>query len=260
MILLTALTFCSVPVTAQNSLSDSVPVSAENFKLDILGNIYWVEGNTLNKYRIQDQQVMEYNNAFLGTIHTFDVTNPMKILVYHDEYNQLQYLDKNLSELSSPLSLDQINPTQVKAICSSQKGGMWILNQSSEQIEYYDRNLRLINATVPPEILLSSRFREIQLIEKHNMLYAFLPGCCLLSFDLYGNFSQKHPLKNVDNIQIINENILYFYEGALNSYSLNTLKTTQVTTGIPEGNWDLIKTSKAGKVYALKGDKIFIYK
>ena len=245
---------------SESILIDSVKISGNQFKVDILGNIYWTEYNTLKKYSPESRSVIEYTNTFLGEIAKYDVSNPLKILIYYNTQNQILYLDKNLSEIISPLSLDQTNIPEVDAICTSHQGGFWILNPINQRIEHYNQNVSTtIESDTYPELFQKDNI-EIQLEEKNNMLYCFIQNCCLWTFDLYGNFIKKHPLKNVDNIQIINENIFYFYKSTLNKYNINSLEKYTLTTPGERDDWRNIKTAENGLIYALKAQTIYIYK
>ena len=244
----------------ESTLIDSVKISGNQFKVDILGNIYWTEFNTLKKYSPESRSVIEYTNTFMGKITKYDVSNPLKILIYFNTQNQILYLDKNLSEIISPFSLDQTNIPDVKAICTSHRGGFWVLNPITQKIEHYNQNLRITaESTTFPEFFKKNNIK-IQLEEKNNMLYCFIQNCCLWTFDLYGNFIKKYPLKNVDNIQIINENIFYFYNNTLNKYNINSLEKDTLSSPIKRDEWKSVRTAENGLVYALKGQTIYIYK
>jgi hypothetical protein len=239
---------------------DSTSISSSQFKVDILGNIYWTSGNTLFKYSVKNDGKIEYTNTFLGEIDEYDVSNPLKILVYYRTQNQVLFLDKNLAEIASPISLDQAGISKVEAICNSNSGGFWILNPVSRRIEHYDQNLRRNTETsILPELFRDNK-TNVQLTEKNNMLYCSIPESSVLAFDLYGNLYKKYPLKNVENIQIINGNIFYFYKGSLNKYSINTLEKSTVDIPEPEKSWDKVKITKDGTFYNLKNQRIFIYK
>ena len=245
---------------AVNQPMDSIHIQGNEFKVDLLGNIYWTEHTTLKKYNPDKGNTIEYTNTFLGEIEKYDVSNPLKILVYYETHNQLVFLDKNLREIASPISLDNINLSQVGAICTSHNGGFWILNSMNQRIEHYNQNLQLTTETTALQELYNTSSTDFTLIERNNMLYCFIPGCCLYTFDLYGNFSKKHPLKIVNNIQIINKNIFYFYEETLNRYNLNTLDKDTIKVPYSKEKWEDIKILKDGTQYGLKKKKIYIYK
>lgn len=245
---------------SEGRLVDSIPISSNQFRVDILGNVYWTTGNTLFKYSIANNDKIEYTNTFLGEIDEYDVSNPLKILVYYKTQNQVLYLDKNLAEIASPTSLDQAGISEAKAICSSTRGGFWILNPISRRIEHYNQNLqRKTESSILPELFEGNK-TDVRLTEKNNLLYCSIPGRFVLSFDLYGNLYKRHPLKNVENIQIINENIFYFYKGSLNKYNINTLEKSTVEIPAPGRGWDKVKVTQDGTFYNLKNRRIYIYK
>jgi|GEM_PF-897017 len=245
---------------SESTLIDSVQISGNQFKVDILGNIYWTENNALKKYAPESGSVIEYSNTFMGKITEYDVSNPLKILIYYSSQHQILYLDKNLSEIISPLSLDQTNIPGIDAVCTSHRGGFWVLNPITQKIEHYNQNLRkTIASDTYPELFTKDNI-AIHLTEKNNKLYCFIQNCCLWTFDLYGNFIRKHPLKNVDNIQIINENIFYFYKSTLNKYNINTLEKDAVSIPMKRSEWRSVKTAETGLIYALKSQTIYIYK
>lgn len=244
----------------ESTLIDSLQIEGSQFKVDILGNIYWTEGNTLKKYATESRSVIEYTNTFLGKITKYDVSNPLKILIYYSTQNKILYLDQNLAPIISPLSLDQTNIPEVDAICTSHRGGFWILNPINQRIEHYNQNVSTTIESVTYPELFKKDHGKIQLIEKNNMLYCFIQNCCLWTFDLYGNFIRKHPLKNVDNIQIINENIFYFYKNALNKYNINSLEKETVSVPMKRDKWRSVRTAENGLIYALKSQTIYIYK
>ena len=245
---------------SERTLIDSLQISGNQFKVDILGNIYWTEDNTLKKYATESRSVIEYTNTFQGKITKYDVSNPLKILIYYNTQNNILYLDKNLAPIISPLSLDQTNIPEVEAICTSHRGGFWILNPITQRIEHYNQNLRMTIESETYTELFKNDNIKIQLTEKNNILYCFIQHCCIWTFDLYGNFIQKHPLKNVDNIQIINENIFYFYKSALNKYNINSLEKVSVPIPKKRDEWKDVRTAENDRIYALKGQTIYIYK
>ncbi|MGM0497010.1 MAG: hypothetical protein ACQESJ_03775 [Bacteroidota bacterium] len=259
-------TFCLILISAigfsnsERTLVDSVKISGDHFKVDILGNIYWTKNNTLNKYSPDTREITEYTNTTLGKIEKYDVSNPLKILIYYDTHNQILYLDKNLAEIISPLSLDQTNIPDVYAVCTSHRGGFWILNPVSQKIEHYNENLRITTESSTFTELFKEDNIKIQLTEKNNKLYCFIEDCCLWTFDLYGNYLKKHPLKNVNNIQIINGNIFYFYKSTLNKYNINTLEKDTLAIPAKRNEWENVKTAENGLIYTLKDQKVYIYK
>jgi hypothetical protein len=235
-------------------------IEGNTFSLDLMGNVYWTRGSTLIKYKTETDEKLEYTNNFLGPVHSFDVSNPLKILVFYKSFNRLVFLDKSLSPIGSPVNLDQMSLSSTLACCTSHKGGFWLFNGTLNRIQHYNTNLGLVQ-----EIPVSTKIRKQsntapRLIEKNRRLYCFLPGCCLLSFDRFGNLTQRLPLKNVNNIQILNGNIYYFYENTLKKISGDGMETEKIL--LPKGGdyWDDARMGEQNQLYLLRRQKLYIYK
>src|SRR6476659_8841896 len=67
------------------------------FKADNLNNVYMIKDDELIKYLPDGRFFRRYSNLKLGTITSVDVTNPLKILVYYRDFQQIIFLDNQLS-------------------------------------------------------------------------------------------------------------------------------------------------------------------
>ncbi len=237
---------------------ETLKIDGETFSVDLMGNVYWTRNQTLIKYQAGTGKQYEYTDNFLGPVHSYDVSNPLKILVYHKSFNHIVFLDKTLSPIRSPVNLDELGLTNVGSCCLSHKGGFWVLNNTLNQIQHYTANLQLTNeTTVIPQIEETQNISP-RITEKSRQLYCHLPNCCTLVFDRFGNPVHRYPLKNVDNIQILNGNIYYFYEGLLNRISGKNGEREAVQ--LPKGSnyWDDAKIGREN-LYLLKNHTLYIY-
>ena len=241
-------------------LVKKVPLPAERFSVDIMGNIYWSEGSSLVRLNPLNGNTTEYNNTFLGDIHSWDNSNPMKVMVFHKDFNTLVFLDQNMASIRSPVRLDQLGITRAAGCCLSHSGGFWVLDQTSGQIKHYNASLEMRQETTSFPRLFSG-IQDKPIVREHNRkLYCLVPGCCMLIFDRFGSLQRRHPLKNVDNIQILKENIYYFYEGDLYRMDKEFQRTKKVE--LPEGNgqWDFARMGTQNLMYLLQDQQLYIYK
>ena len=240
-------------------LIKTLPMPVNEFSVDILGQIYWAEGSTLYRYNPATDEKIEYSNAFLGDIHSWDASNPLKILVFHKDYNTLVFIDKNLSQIRSPIPLDQLGINQAGACCTSRDGGFWVINQTTRQLQQYDASLQLRQES-PMLAELNTRSDTKPLIREQNgNLYAALPNCCALIFDRFGNLVRRNPLKNVNNIQILNQNIYYFYEGDLFKLNQDLHHTESIPLPRVDEEWINAKMGTRNMLYLLKDQELYIY-
>ena len=237
---------------------DKLEIEGKAYSVDLMGNVYWTSNQTLIKYQAGTGEQYEYTDNFLGPVHSYDVSNPLKVLVYHKSFNQIVFLDKTLSPIRSPVNLDKLGLTSVGSCCISHNGGFWVLNNTLNQIQHYTRNLQLTLETTVIAQLEEMQNATSRITEKNRQLYCHLPNCCTLVFDRFGNPIQRYPLKNVDNIQILNGNIYYFYKGSLNRISGENGE--RETLQLPKGNnyWDDAKIGRQ-YLYLLKNNTLHIY-
>jgi hypothetical protein len=241
-------------------LIKTINVPADEFSVDMMGHIYWAEGNTLYRYNPQNNEKLEYTNTFLGDIHSWDASNPLKILVFYKEFNRLVFLDKNLTVAGSPIQLDNMGVMQAGAACHSHQGSFWLANLGENRLQLYDSNLSLVLESASIASLGQGNKGKIKLREQNRNLYGLVPGCCLLQIDRYGNLARRYPLKNIDNIQILNQNIYYFYDGNLYRMSKDFQSKQQIPLPQPAQTWDQARMGMQNRLYLLKDQKLYIYK
>lgn len=108
------------------------------------------------KYVITDQSLIKeergekivFQNPFLGKLSHLDVRNPLELVLFFDESNQMIVLDNQLSEkfsLNFNLQFPEIDPVYV---ASASKNFYWVVDGISKQVFYLDyglKNLRLIS-------------------------------------------------------------------------------------------------------------------
>lgn len=233
---------------------------ATRFSVDIMGQLYWSEDASLYRVNPITGEKTEYTNTFLGEIHSWDASNPLKILVFHKDFNTLAFLDKNLSPIQSPVNLDQVLSAQATASCISNEGGFWLINPATGQIQQYNSGLnRTQQSSVIPELSGSDQPNPV-IREHHRNLYCLIPHCCGLIFDRFGNLQQRRPLKNVDNIQILNQNIYYFYQGDLYKLDKNLENTEKINLPETKGQWDYARMGPKNRLYLLRDHQLYIYK
>jgi len=240
-------------------LIKTIDMPAEDFSVDIMGQVYWTEGSTLYRYNPQSDKKLEYTNTFLGDIHSWDASNPLKILAFHKEFNTLVFLDKNLSTVGSPIRIDNMGVMQAGAACNSYQSGFWLANLGESRLQLYESNLKLMLESATINALGPAGKEKIKLREHNRNLYCLIPGCCLLQIDRYGNLARRHPLKNVDNIQILNQNIYYFYNGNLYRMDKNFQAKQRIQLPRPGQTWDDARMGTQNRIYLLKDKRLYIY-
>ena len=200
----------------------SVNVDGDRHFSDPMGNVYIIKNNHLVKFVQDYTQAAEYTNLFLGNIHSIDVSDPFRILMYYKDHNQVVWVDNYLSEIRSPIWLDDLGVDQAQLVCSSNQGGFWIFNGLNNQLQYFDVNLQFVHESVTLNSLTGPDIQPAFMLEKSRNVYLNVPGFGILIFDRFGNYSKTIPLEIPGEFQVTDQNLFYFKDGELYSFDLQT--------------------------------------
>lgn len=211
--------------TGDYQLVKSVEVQGNMYGSDPMGNVYAVKDNTLKKFSNGYVQSADYTNTFLGNIHSIDVSDPLRILIFYKDYNQVVWVDNFLSEILSPIRLDDMGIDQVELVCSSSQGGFWVFNSLNNQVQYFDVNLKLVHESPSLNILTGPDISPTFMIEKSRTLYLNVPGTGVLVFDRFGNYSKTLPVEVPSSFQVTDQFLYYLKESKLFRYNLRTAET-----------------------------------
>ena len=209
----------------------SINLHAEYINIDHLHNIYLVQQNKLLKYDQLGEKLCEYSINYSGSITSIDVSDPMRILLYYEDYNQLVFLDNKLAPIGSTVVLDDFNFGYTKVVCSSEQGGFWVYSLQKQQLFYINSNMQIEQKSVSIGSVLTINSVPNFIYEKNNKLYLNIPEEGIYVFDIYGYYIKKIPIKMLSNFQLNENNIIYPVKNKIvrfNQLQLN-FDTTQVT-------------------------------
>ncbi|MFW6302486.1 MAG: hypothetical protein ACOC01_03080 [Bacteroidales bacterium] len=200
-------------------------LQAEKVYCDHLDNVYIIEANRLEKYNADFELQAAYDYQTSGVITTVDVSNPLRILVYSANANEILFLDKQMSIIGNPVLLDEMGYYDVSAVCSATRGGFWLHDAQSQQIVNIDQHG---NAGLTASI--SERFSGLpnQLYEKNNKLFLGFEEQGIMVYNVMGAHETSFPLKYQKNFKIINQNILYLQNNTLFSFDYFLLKEQSI--------------------------------
>lgn len=195
-------------------------------EVDHLGNIYTIEGVELTKYSSNKEVLSSFSDALLGEITSIDVSNPLRILLFYKEFNQILYLNQSLSLITDPIYLYNYSDNETQVCCNASSGGFWMYNNDDNQVFQVSKQTNIINKSG----LLTSYFKGIypsKLVEYQENIYFLIPSQGLLVLNKFGQFIQQIPIPRITNFCINNKefyylknNIWYKYEPLLSSDSI----------------------------------------
>ncbi len=197
--------------------------NTDKINIDHLGNIYKTSKDNFSL--ISGNKKKEYQNNLLGEIYSVDISNPLRILVFHKEANQIVFLNNELSIIGNAISLDEIGVPDISAACASQINGFWIYNNLNNRIEFFDNQLNKVHSSIDLSGYISSSENIRSLKMNNGKLYLQVKGTGILTFDMFGTYIKTIPLKDINSIEIYSKSILYTFKNKVLSYSFDSLES-----------------------------------
>ncbi len=123
------------PIVA--SKIDFVPNNNKEFiGRDQYGYHYFVANQVLFKQKKQEH--WEYKNVSLGALSKVDLTNPLKIILFYENFNTIVLLDNQLNE-TKKINFSEGNiPMSIIATGLASQNQLWIYNRIDQQLGLFD--------------------------------------------------------------------------------------------------------------------------
>ncbi len=238
-------------------LTGTLKIQGDQYYSDPIGNIYIIQDNRIRKYNNMLEKLADYTNVYLGNITSVDVSDPLRILVFYKEFNQILWLDNFLLELRSPIRLDDLYIDQAELVCSSSQGGFWIYNSLKKQIQYFDSDLRLIHESINLQPLTGENI-PCSMTEKSSIVYLNVPNTGILTFDRFGTYNQTLHVFPDKLFQVTDENIFYTSHQSFYKFNLSTYTNTKFE--LPDTTDLQFVMIQQRTLYLVQKDRIKIYK
>ena len=197
---------------------------------DPLGHFYLVNEDQLIKSGKKGDYLFTFSDPGLGNITWIDPSDPFRILVYYRSFNQLVFLDRTLSPIADPVSLDETDIFSPAGICRSSQGGVWLIDEINSSIVKLNSKLEKTVNTRFSGISTGSNNRWLPMIEWKERLYICIPDSTIIQYDLFGTRIKNIPAR-AESFGFSGLSLLF--TGSHGAYSYTGF-------GIPEGPEKLI--------------------
>jgi hypothetical protein len=227
------------------------------FTVDNIGNIYTIKEDELVKYLPNGKFFARYSNLKLGSISKVDATNPLKLVVYYRDFQQIVFLDNQLSVNSEIVSLEKLGYEQTDLVCASNNNSFWIYSKQNNELHRFNENSKEISATGNLKQILQNELSPNFMLEHNGYLYLNSPETGIYVFDIFGTFSRIIAIKHLRQFQV-NENIVYYQRDSI-FCSYNYTLFEEACKTIPY--WSKVQTLKYRntKLYSGFKDSITVH-
>lgn len=224
---------CSLSVFAQRVKLNSTSIS--HFKIDAdeflgydsFGFSYQIKNNVFSK--IRENEILEFKSVSLGNIKKVDILNPLKIVLFYEDFNTVVLLDNQLNKITE-INFSQNNiPIVVSAIGMSTQNQLWVFNTLNQQIglfDYLKNEYKTVSTPLTEAIkYYKTDFNTFYWIDKKNNWF---------SCDIFGKTTALGKVPDFDKFEIINNhqyifskaNLLYFKD--ISDTNSNTVSEIEV--------------------------------
>ena len=233
-----------------------ISVDADYFEVDALGNIFAISGSTLSMYNPQNKKLHEYSNAMLGNITSVDVSDPLRLLLFYIESNQVQFLNNDLSEIASPIAFDDHGLYSIEAVCASSLNRIWVFDSENLQLVQLDQNMREVQRSPAIDQIIEPDCFPDMLFEKQNQVFLYCPEYGIIVFDQFGAFESKFPAKELRSFNVVGNN--YFYQNQEGCFTFSKASPKETKIEIPDATANVVKAVN-GRYYVLGKDGVRVF-
>lgn len=256
MIRLLILLLCISPCLGQElSQLNTKSFKADTFiGIDTYKDMYTITDNVIEK--TGEKGVFEFNDMQLGDITTVDIINPLKVVVYYNDFNTVVFLDNRLSEIERINFNELPNFINTGAATNAGNNRLWLLNTDTQQIELYNYSTQKtldISQPITEEIkATTSNFNFFYVLTDQELKKYNIYGGLINTFNVKEGYTISEDSANIlvttpmhllykakgeqefttlKNLEILGVNLqlrhdlLYIYNGEkLTTFSLNQTK------------------------------------
>ena len=213
---------------AQDSVfifSKNIPGNFTYFNVDNLDNIYLVSNNNqLKKLNSRGDSVGIFNDVRkFGKLFYIDATNPLKLLLYYQNFSTVVVLDRFLMA-RNVINLRKQNIINVKAIATSYDNNIWVFDEGDAKLKKIGENGDVLSETVDCRLIFDTIPSPLQIIDQDGFVNMYDPAKGFFIFDIYGSLKSKLPFANWKNIEVLNKTLYGFTDNTLHQYKTGSLE------------------------------------
>jgi len=222
--------------------------NARLMKVDKLGNIYVLSArNSVKKFDANGSLLFEYMNSLNGDIEDIDVSNPMKMLVFYKDFQQLVCLDNNLALLTQ-YNLRNSGFQEVSAVGLSNDNHFWIFDQINFTLYKMNDQGKIVNES--DNLLAQSGIEMIadQIMESSNFV-VLRNNEYLMLLDNFGQWIRNFQ-QTSESLISVTDRYLYILSNN-NLYALPHFDLTEEVHAVRVFQEQILSLGFGDKIYIL---------
>ncbi|MBP9198171.1 MAG: hypothetical protein KBF35_10910 [Saprospiraceae bacterium] len=218
-------------------------------EVDNLGRLYVLDDkNRIINYKPDLTEQYRFANTRSGQVTTLDVTNPLKVVAFYDDFNQVKVLDNTLSIINELNLADKF--ADISACGVTNDGHLWVFDPVQfKLIKINDSGVKVMESSNVNDFgMVDVKITDIR--EKGNFVVLCDRNKGFYIFDNLGQYLYFFESKDIKSFQFDGRNIYYYTSTGLKSYSVKFKE--RLILGVP------IDVNKSGLKYILYNAGEFI--
>ena len=229
------------------------------FTVDNLDNIYILNNhNQIKKLSANGDSIAIFNNVKkFGQATLVDVSNPLKVLLYYEDFTTVVVLDHFLN-IRNTIDLRKQNIFQVKAIGQSYDNKIWLYDELDNKLKKIDEDGKLLLETTDFRLLLGQAPSPVKIFDEDKYVYLYDSLQGVFVFDYYGALKNNIMISHWQNFKVAGKYIFGSHSDTLYRYEINSSRLDEwKMPGQIYHSRSFNFTST--RLYALKNEGIEIY-
>jgi hypothetical protein len=212
--------------TIKNNNADGTPIKKFNIKsnvalaeVDNLGRVYIVDDkNRIINFKPDFSEQYRYANKKSGSVTTLDVTNPLRVVAFYDDFNQVKILDNTLTIITELNLADKF--ADVTACGVTNDGNIWIFDPTQFKLLKIKDNGTVIMESSNVNDFGMAGVNITDIREKGNYVVLCDRKKGFYFFDNLGQYIFHYEAGDIRSFQFDGRNVYYFTTTGLKSYSI----------------------------------------
>ncbi len=200
-------------------LRNKLHLACDFFNCDAFGNIYLVRNQTILKTDSLGTQLAIFDNSKNGRIGLVDLSNPLKIMIFHPETNIIQFLDRSLSPIDQEIKLFSLYNENYDIACTSYSNSLWLYPSNGSLLYRIDNQANITSKIELLNQITFDDFKATQLIEYDNFIYLSNPKVGIIILDRWGAIINQIPITFNHSISVNNDLIYYHRQDTMYCYN-----------------------------------------
>jgi len=205
-LLFSVMAHCQYTNPVASQMSSQFIEADEYIGDDPFGYQYFIKNNVF--FKIKSKEVLQYKNLSLGKITKVDIQNPLRIVLFYENFNTVIALDNQLSEVQKINFSERQEGIVPTAIGTSSQNSLWVFNSMNQQLglfNYIKNTYQTIGLPFEKNIKnYTSDFNYFYWIDESNQFY---------SSDIFGKKKSLGKIPDYDIVSISDDKFILFKKG-----------------------------------------------